>query len=84
MTEPISLARARAEREQNSKLWTPLDCLKALITDIEAGIINPAAVYVTMVISEDAKTKLSYACAGLSRLEAVGLLAQQLHETMSN
>lgn len=84
MTEPISLAQARADREQNAKLWSPLECLKATIRDIEAGVIAPTSLYISMATSENGCTRFSYACAGLSRLEAIGLLSQQLHDVMSD
>lgn len=40
---PVSLTEAKANRDQDSRLWTPRDALISLLRDIDSGEINPNA-----------------------------------------
>lgn len=40
---PVSLTEARANREEDSRRWTPRDALISLLRDIDSGKINPNA-----------------------------------------
>lgn len=50
MSAPISLAEARAVKNNDSRLWSPTDCLRKVLHDIEIGEIKPQRV---MVIYEE-------------------------------
>lgn len=83
MSEPVSLASRRADKSGDCRDWKPLDALRELIEDIEAGRRNPSIIYVAMESDIDAKgeAKLGYVCAGGSRTELVGLLARHVNMT---
>lgn len=83
MNDPISFQEARALKEQNAVLWTPLDCLKAIIRDLESGEMKPVdAIYIAMVRKdEDGQAQeFPFATAGAIALELRGILTQHLHE----
>lgn len=78
----ISFNEARAEKEGDGRLWTPLECLKALVRDLENGACNPVqGVYVALVRKGETGEMVSapFYVAGLSGLEIGGLLAHHLH-----
>ena len=43
---PVNLNKARAEKAQDSRLWTPRDMLADMLADIEAGRVNPKEICV--------------------------------------
>lgn len=76
MSDPISLAAARAAKEQDGNLWSPIDCLRQIIKDIEEGIITPSAVHVSLKIQlPDDNMQYRWYQAGLTRAEQIALMA---------
>lgn len=81
--DPINLREVRALKEQNARLWTPLDCLKAVVRDLESGDLKPIdAIYVAMLRrSEDGNaTAFPFYTAGALAVELRGILAQHQHD----
>ena len=75
----ISLNEERAEREQNAKLWTPLEALKALVRDLESGAMPVVdGVYVAMLWKDGDNFGYPFWTAGMSALEIRGMLTQHL------
>lgn len=82
MSKVRSLGEVKAEKAQDCRLWTPLEALKALVRDIEAGEIAPEMVYVAMRVRDPDDPNLveyRYQTAGAANMELSGLLAQHLH-----
>ena len=76
MSEPISLAAKRAEKQGDGTLWEPLDCLKQLIADIEAGLIEPTGVHISLKTEmPDGRIRLRWYQAKLQRTEQIALMA---------
>lgn len=76
MSDPISLAEARAVNAEDAKLWSPLDALKALIRDIEAGEVSPTWIAVHWLErQEGGNLNYGYSIAGMSRAEHIALLS---------
>ncbi len=83
MSDPISIREARALKEQDATLWTPLECLKAVVRDLESGDMNPVdAVYVAMMRRrEDGQAcSFPFITAGAKTIELRGILTQHLHD----
>jgi hypothetical protein len=86
MSDPISLREARANKEGDATLWTPLDCLKAVVRDLENGeCAQVDAVYVAMIRRrEDGQASaFPFYTAGAKTIELRGILAQHLHDICS-
>lgn len=49
----VSLNERRAVESEDSTKWTPLDCAKALVRDIENGTLKPARMFVIYEIEAD-------------------------------
>lgn len=84
MNEPVNLREARATKQDDATLWTPLDCLKALVRELESGECKPVdAVYVAMVRRDEKGQAVAFPfyAAGARTLEFRGILAQHLHDT---
>lgn len=47
MDEPITLNEMRALKVEDNRLWTPLECAKAFVRDIESSKINADAVVIS-------------------------------------
>ena len=80
--EPINFREAHALKQEDGTLWTPLDCLKALVRDLESGEMKPVdAVYIAMVCKGEKGQAQSFPfyTAGAITLELRGILAQHLH-----
>ena len=83
MTNPINFNEARALNKQDSTLWTPLDCLKAVVRDLESGETEPVdAVYVAMLRRGPTGQAISFPfyCAGAKTIDLRGILAQHLYD----
>ena len=77
-----SLNQTKADKEQDCRLWTPLEALEALVQEIKNGEISPDMVYVAMRVRDADDTNLvfyNYTTAGATNMELSGLLAQHLH-----
>lgn len=80
--DPINFAEARATALGDARAWTPLDCLKALVRDLESGACDPVqVVYVAMARTDEKGDVigLPYYTAGAPGIVVRGLLAQHLH-----
>jgi hypothetical protein len=72
----ISLASARAIRAGDATEWTVVDCLRQVIADIEAGRMKPDKAVVLLCETQSQGGLLpGFATAGVTRVEAVGMLA---------
>lgn len=83
MTGPINLNEVRALKAEDARLWTPLDCLKAVVRDLENGELKPVdAVYVAMVRRGETGQAIAFPfyTAGAPSIELRGILAQHLHD----
>lgn len=84
--EPIDLIAIRNERlaseKHDGRLWSPLECLKALVRDLEDGTMKPVdMVYVAMRRQHpDGTSDYPYYNAGGAGVEVKGLLAQHLFD----
>lgn len=81
--EILNFREARALKANDSKLWTPLDCLKALVRDLESGEMKPVdALYVAMVRKNNDEQAQSFPfyAAGTTTLEYRAILTQHIHE----
>ncbi len=73
---PVSLAEVRATKAADARLWSPLDCLRAVIRDIESGEIAPEQISVQfMERKKDGEGRwYSGYCAGVTFPEHIVLL----------
>lgn len=81
--DAISLNEARALKANDARKWTPLECLKALVRDLESGECQPVdVVYVAMVRRGETGQAMAFPfyTAGGTTLELRGLLAQHQHD----
>lgn len=78
----INLGERRAGKTHRATDWTPIEALRWLIGEIEAGRIKADRMYVA-IVGDDPKTDEvvhEWVSAGnRTKLEAVGLIAQHLH-----
>ena len=75
MTVPVNLAAARAQKLNDSTKWTPLDALKWLVAEIEAGRENPASLSIDYYeVASDKSRTHGYVVSNLTRDERIGLL----------
>jgi hypothetical protein len=73
--EPINLAKARAEKANDSRLWTPIDALKDVISEIEAGKIKADQIAIHWrETNEDGSCDFCYCVAGLTFSDHIALL----------
>ena len=79
---PISLARRRAEKAVDGRLWTPLDCLHDTIEEIQSGDWkNVEQIFIAMAVRIDpVRLSYPYSCAGGRTMEYMGILSQHLHD----
>jgi hypothetical protein len=85
MSAPINLAAHRAARSGDCRDWSPLDALRECIEKIESGEWDVEMVYVAMKTraDRDGNFRTPSRCAGMNRLESIGLLSDHLHDTMT-
>ena len=78
MSDPVSLATARADKSGDCRDWSVLDALRAAIRDIESGEIKPDIVIVAFREKHDERKWSNFPmyCAGGTTLEIQGLLAK--------
>lgn len=83
MSEPVNLNEARAVKSSDATMWTPEECLKAILRDLASGDLKPVdAIYVAMV-RRDKKGQAEafpFYTAGAITLELRGILSQHLHD----
>lgn len=74
---PVSISEARANREEDSRLWTPRDALISILRDIDSGAINPdALVAVCRTKDEDGGYRTTFVNASPDIHVAMGLLTR--------
>lgn len=84
MTDVVNLNEVRAEKEQDSRAWTPLEALKAAVRDIEEGRANPEKLVVHYLErKEDGRYKTKYYASGLLITEHIGLLEIAKQQTIN-
>lgn len=77
--EPISLAKARADKANDCRLWSPRDAVEDVLKRIDGGE-QVEKVYIAMQVRVDDKlVDHVYQIAGCSKLEALGLLTYHMH-----
>lgn len=82
-SETISFNEEKAARARDPRLWSVLECLKALVRDLESGKFPSVdGVYVAMLRKDENgnATGFPYYCAGASTLELRGMLTQHLYD----
>ncbi len=73
---PMSLAEARAHREENAALWSPRDALISLLRDIDAGKVDPYAMVIAYGQREaGGRVSTSSLVAGGDRHTQVGIVS---------
>ena len=83
MSDPVNLREMRALKEHDARLWSPLDCLKAVVRDLESGELKSVdAIYIAMLRKGETGQAASFPfyTAGAPALELRGVLAQHLHD----
>lgn len=84
MTAPINISAARAKQCGDCRLWTPLDALRDTIERIESGKLNPDMLYIAMREVAGSMASWPSTSAGVTSIEAAGLLSAHLHEQLSD
>ena len=76
MKEPINLNAKRAIAKGDSTLWSPLEMLKDLISEIEKGNINPDKMVCHFLEKEDKdlERKYGFCVAGVDYPNHIALL----------
>jgi hypothetical protein len=81
----ISLGNVRAHQQNDARAWTPLEALKALVRDIEAGAVNPVAMSAWYWHKNaDGSTSLHYSAAGLTHEQHVAMLLAAQHDALKS
>ena len=80
MNDPINLAKPRADKADDCRLWTPLDALKDLIRQIEDGEVAPDRLIVIHHKGAAGPGDLYVRFAGVDKLQTLALLSIALHE----
>lgn len=81
MADILNLGDARSRRSGSADDWTPVEALRWLLAEIEAGRKSPVKLYVTMVETKpDVDDEVdSFVTAGtVSKYETIGMLAAHL------
>lgn len=82
MKNMYTIDELRATKEGDPTKWGVLDCLRATIRDLEANKIEANSVYIAMAKLDDKRQviTLSSYVAGLSYLEAIGVISLHLND----
>lgn len=76
----VSLGYERAGRARDARLWKPIEAVRQLLAEMEAGEIDPEMIYIAMRYrTGDDGYAHPYLQAGMNDIEVVGLLSQHLH-----
>lgn len=84
MAEIVHFSEAKADMSGDSRDWTTLDMLKALVRDVESGKSNPDGMCIHFwEKSEDGIGRAhNFFIAGMTFTEHVALLSVAIHETI--
>lgn len=75
MADIENLNEARAHKEKDCRLWSPLEALEALVRDIKSGELNPSQLVVHhLTENEDKSQSLGYVAAGVTLPDHIALL----------
>ncbi len=75
--------RALTDVDPKAKRWTVRDALVSLIEEIDAGTIRPDKLVLGYVWTENGRYQTGWRLAGVSRIEAVGLMMMTQDEILS-
>lgn len=76
----VSLGAERASRAHDARQWKPIEAVRQLLADMEAGVIDPTMIYIAMRYSTgDGGSAHPFMQAGMNDIETIGLLSQHLH-----
>lgn len=82
MSEPANLGERRANATGDCRCWTPIECLQALIRDLQNGVIQPEQIAIHMMIRTPQGWRHDYRCAGLSFQQHIALLEVARFKTL--
>ena len=71
---PTSLGAARALKASDNRLWTPVECLRDVIHDIESERVKVHRLLVLRVNTDDEKFDVGYSAAGAKGSEILAML----------
>lgn len=74
MSEPISLGERRAVANGDCREWTPIECVRALLRDLEAGLLKPEQLCVHMLTPNGEGHRHKYYVAGMSFPQHIAML----------
>ncbi len=77
MADIVNLGAQRAKDSQNPYDWSVAECLRDTLDQIESGNLTPDMVYIALGYRGPSGVDLGYRMAGLSPMEAIGLLLSQ-------
>lgn len=85
MGDVVNLSALRAEKSQDCRDWSPLDALRECVAKIESGEWDVEMIYVAIKTRPDAggQYRTPSRCAGMTRLETIGLLQDHLHGVLT-
>lgn len=69
------LAKRRAERKDDAKLWKPIDALEDVLASLKSGERTPSQLVIWYMEETPEKMTVNYCVAGVTRQEHVALLA---------
>lgn len=87
MTDNVVNLRAQiAKKTGDGRKWTALDALKECVEKIESGEWDVEMIYVAMKskAGDDGCYAIMSRCAGMTRVEALGLLQEHIYDTLHN
>lgn len=74
MSDPISLGAARAEREGDNRLISPVETLREAIANIESGAVPANAVIVLALNTADGAYAVRWFASNLRSSEMIALM----------
>jgi hypothetical protein len=83
MTEVVNFNKERAQKEQDCRLWSPLEALEDLVAEIKAGQLNPEQLGVHYLEPDGDGKRHGYAAAGVTFPDHIALLHIALHSVVS-
>lgn len=78
----ISMNEQRAMKKNDNSLWSPRECLEAVLRDLDAGEINPKSLLVVYTEENADKKTISAYRANINREEEVAIVSHWLHRSL--
>ena len=69
-----SLGAVRALKQQDNRLWSPIECLTDCIRDIEKGEVHCDKIMVIRIDMRDEKFSVGYNCAQIKASEMLAAM----------